>query len=114
MLAALKTLQEMPCAGRRVAVLGDMAELGVQSEPAHTEVGMYVAELGINRLFAVGKMAGVTASAARKAGLADVTEFAEVLPAAEAVKNYLKTGDVVLLKASRSTRLERLTEMLKS
>jgi UDP-N-acetylmuramoyl-tripeptide--D-alanyl-D-alanine ligase len=114
MLAALKTLQEMPCAGRRVAVLGDMAELGAQSEPAHAEVGKYVAELGINRLFAIGKMAGVTATAARKAGLSDVIEFSEVMTAAEAVKNYLKSGDVVLLKASRSTRLERLTEMLKS
>jgi UDP-N-acetylmuramoyl-tripeptide--D-alanyl-D-alanine ligase len=114
MLAALNTLQEMPCVGRRVAVLGDMAELGAHSKAAHEEVGRRVAELGIHRLFAVGRMAGVLAKSARAAGLAEVSEFAEVPLAAEAVKNFLKAGDVVLLKASRSTRLERLTEMLKS
>ncbi|EEF60432.1 UDP-N-acetylmuramoyl-tripeptide--D-alanyl-D-alanine ligase [Pedosphaera parvula] len=114
MLAALNTLQEMPCVGRRVAVLGDMAELGAHSEAAHEEVGRRVAELGLNRLFAVGKMAGAMAKSARDAGLAEASEFDDVPAAAAAVKNFLKAGDVVLLKASRSTRLERLFEMLKS
>ena len=57
MLAALQTLHDLPCAGRRVAVLGDMAELGAHSVAAHIEVGRRAAELGVNRLFAVGKMA---------------------------------------------------------
>jgi len=61
MLAALQTLQEFPCAGRRVAVLGDMAELGAHSEAAHEEVGRRAAELGVGQLFAVGKMAPVMA-----------------------------------------------------
>jgi len=46
MLAALETLRDLPCPGRRVAILGDMAELGEQSGPAHTEVGRYVALWG--------------------------------------------------------------------
>jgi len=65
MLAALETLRELPCKGRRVAVLGDMAELGAQSEAAHEEVGRRAGELGIGQLFAVGKMAPLLARGAR-------------------------------------------------
>jgi len=85
MLAALRTLQELPCKGRRLAVLGDMAELGQHSEAAHEEVGRCAAELGVGQLFAVGKMASVMARGARGAGLARVLEFAEVEAAALAV-----------------------------
>jgi UDP-N-acetylmuramoyl-tripeptide--D-alanyl-D-alanine ligase len=64
-VAALETLCDLPLQGRRVAVLGDMAELGAHSEAAHAEVGRRAAELGIGQLFAVGKMAPVMAAAAR-------------------------------------------------
>jgi UDP-N-acetylmuramoyl-tripeptide--D-alanyl-D-alanine ligase len=113
MVAALQTLQELPCKGRRVAVLGDMAEQGAHSEAAHEEVGRQVAELGIGQLFAIGKMAPVMAGAAREAGMNRVMEFADVDTAAAAVKSFLKNGDVMLLKASRSMRLERVAELLK-
>jgi UDP-N-acetylmuramoyl-tripeptide--D-alanyl-D-alanine ligase len=113
MLAALQTLQDFPCKGRRVAVLGDMAELGVHTKAAHEEVGRRAAELGIEQLFAVGAMAGVMARAARDAGLNRVLEFADVDTAAIAIKSFVKNGDVLLLKASRSTRLERISESLR-
>jgi UDP-N-acetylmuramoyl-tripeptide--D-alanyl-D-alanine ligase len=113
-LAALETLRDLPLQGRRVAVLGDMNELGAHSAAAHAEVGRRAAELGIGQLFAVGKMAGVTAAAAREAGLTRVIEFADVDAAVKAVKSFLKAGDVVLLKASRTLRLERIAETLKS
>jgi len=114
MLAALQTLHDLPCAGRRVAVLGDMAELGAHSIAAHVEVGRRAAELGVNRLFAVGKMAGHLAGAARAAGLSAVTEIAEIAGAGETVRRELLPGDVVLLKASRSTRLERVGEVIRN
>ncbi|HUA66908.1 MAG TPA: UDP-N-acetylmuramoyl-tripeptide--D-alanyl-D-alanine ligase [Candidatus Saccharimonadales bacterium] len=113
-IAALETLCDLPLQGRRVAVLGDMAELGAQSEAAHAEIGRRAAELGIGQLFTVGKMAPVIAAAARGAGLNRVIEFADVEAATNAVKNFLKTGDVVLLKASRASRLERIAETLRS
>jgi UDP-N-acetylmuramoyl-tripeptide--D-alanyl-D-alanine ligase len=113
-VAALETLCDLPLQGRRVAVLGDMAELGAHSEAAHAEIGRRAAELGIGQLFAIGKMAPVIAAAARGAGLSRVLEFADVEAARNAVKNFLKTGDVVLLKASRASRLERIAETLKS
>jgi UDP-N-acetylmuramoyl-tripeptide--D-alanyl-D-alanine ligase len=113
-IAALETLCDLPLQGRRVAVLGDMNELGAHSEAAHAEVGRRAAELGIGQLFAVGTMAPITAQAARKAGLSRVIEFADVAAAAAAVKSFLKAGDVVLLKASRAVRLERIAETLKT
>jgi UDP-N-acetylmuramoyl-tripeptide--D-alanyl-D-alanine ligase len=114
MLAALQTLHDMPCEGRRVAVLGDMAELGQQTVPAHAEAGRRAAELHIDHLLAVGKMAHTTAESAREAGLRQVAEFPEVQSAGETLKKFLKAGDLVLLKASRAMRIERIGEMLKA
>jgi UDP-N-acetylmuramoyl-tripeptide--D-alanyl-D-alanine ligase len=113
MVMALRTLQEFPCKGRKVAVLGDMAELGRHSEAAHEEIGRHAAELGIDQLFALGKMAPVVARGARLGGLHRVLEFADVEAAAMALKSFLKTGDCLLLKASRATHLERITEHLR-
>ncbi|HEY3761169.1 MAG TPA: UDP-N-acetylmuramoyl-tripeptide--D-alanyl-D-alanine ligase [Verrucomicrobiae bacterium] len=114
MLAALETLCDLPLQGRRVAVLGEMNELGAQSEAAHAEIGRRAAELEIGQLFAVGRMAPVMAKAARAAGLMRVMEFENVETARSAVKNFLKPGDVVLIKASRASRLERIVETLKA
>jgi UDP-N-acetylmuramoyl-tripeptide--D-alanyl-D-alanine ligase len=110
--AALLTLKELPCQGRRVAVLGDMAELGEHSEAAHEEVGRTAAEEGVEQLFAVGTMAPIVGRAARAAGLNRVMEFPDVNSAVGAVKGFVRSGDVMLLKASRSSRLERLGELL--
>lgn len=113
MLAALQTLRDMPCAGRRVAVLGDMAELGPHSLAAHEEIGRRAAQLDVHTLFAVGKMAARLAGAARAAGMSHVFEFVEAAAAAEAVRSYVAVGDAVLIKASRVTRLERVAESLR-
>ncbi|MBI4660929.1 MAG: UDP-N-acetylmuramoyl-tripeptide--D-alanyl-D-alanine ligase [Verrucomicrobia bacterium] len=114
MRAALQTLHEFPCRGRRVAVLGDMAELGRHCSEAHAEVGRHAAELGISHLFAVGKMSAIMADSARAAGLEATRAFSTVEDAAAALRDFLRPGDVVLLKASRATRLERLTEILRT
>ena len=114
MRAALETLCDLPLQGRRVAVLGDMAELGAHTEAAHIEIGKFAAKLKIGQLFTVGKNSAATAAAARDGGLTRVIEFADVEAAVRAVKNFLKPGDVVLLKASRSSRLERIAETLKA
>ncbi len=114
MLAALLVLQELPCKGRRVAVLGDMAELGAHSESAHAEVGRRAAEMGVEQLIAVGPMARIIAQAAREAGLSRVIELENAESAASSIKSFLKVGDTVLLKASRSSRLERIANALKA
>lgn len=112
-LAALQTLHDLPCGGRRIAVLGDMAELGVHTAAAHREVARGAAELGVERLIAVGRWAQETVEAARSAGLQDVIEFPDVPTAARSIKRLVQPRDLVLLKASRSVGLERIGEALR-
>jgi UDP-N-acetylmuramoyl-tripeptide--D-alanyl-D-alanine ligase len=112
-IAALQTLASLPCRGRRIAVLGAMAELGSHALPAHEEVGRATGELGIDCLFAVGEYSSVTADAARRTGLAQVVEFPDVASASAGLPDRIRPGDVVLLKASRSTGLEKVVEMLR-
>jgi UDP-N-acetylmuramoyl-tripeptide--D-alanyl-D-alanine ligase len=113
MLAALQTLHDLPCAGRRVAVLGDMAELGPHTAEAHHEIGRRTAELGVDRLVAVGRYAHETAQAAEAGGL-EAEEFPDVASAASAIRRFVQPGDLVLLKASRSTGLEKVGEALRT
>ena len=113
MLAALETLADLPCAGKRVAVLGDMAELGEHTAAAHEEIGRRAAELKIDRVVAVGKFARRTADAAAEGGL-EAKIFSDVTAAASELPKLVKTGDLILLKASRSTGLERLGEALRN
>jgi UDP-N-acetylmuramoyl-tripeptide--D-alanyl-D-alanine ligase len=114
MLAALQTLRELPCAGRRVAVLGDMAEQGDCSRAAHFEVGRRAASSRLDQLFAIGRQGCEIAAAARDRGFKSVVEIDEVERAAQAVKEFARPGDLVLVKASRSMRLERITEALRA
>src|SRR2546422_7976991 len=108
MCAAIETLRELPCAGRRVAVLGDMAELGADADRAHAELGRTSAEMGVDHLVAVGKRAAIVADAARAADLQSAIAFANLDEAARAVRALVGPGDMVLLKGSRAAGLERL------
>ncbi len=110
-LAALQTLSELPCTGRRVAVLGDMAELGEHTTEAHREVGAAAHRLGIDLLVCIGHSAGHTADGA--SGLSQVLAFSDVEQAVLALRPLIQPGDCVLAKASRSSRLERLFEALR-
>jgi UDP-N-acetylmuramoyl-tripeptide--D-alanyl-D-alanine ligase len=114
MVAALQTLCELPCAGRRVAVLGDMAELGESSRAAHAEIGQRAAEFRLDQLFTVGRQAGEIATAARRGGLQTVVEIPEVETAVRIVREFARPGDMVLIKASRAMRLERIAEALRT
>lgn len=114
MLASLETFVRLPCSGRRVAVLGEMAELGAHAEAAHAEVGRRAAELGVEQLFAVGPWAAVMGAAARAAGLMRVLELTHPESVAGALRQFLRAGDVVLIKASRRMRLEQVVDGLRA
>jgi UDP-N-acetylmuramyl pentapeptide synthase len=103
MTAALTDLAGRP--GRRVAILGDMAELGPDEARFHREVGELAAALGIDLLIAVGERA---AGYAEGAGDLPAVRFATVEEAVEGAAAHLQPGDVVLLKGSRSMALERV------
>jgi UDP-N-acetylmuramoyl-tripeptide--D-alanyl-D-alanine ligase len=114
MLVALQTLADLPCNGRRVAVLGDMTELGTHTAKAHEDVGRRAAELKIDLLVGVGKFAQSTVDSAAGAGLRNVITFPDVKAVCADVKSLFRPGDLVLLKASRATALERVGEALRN
>ena len=108
--AALRTLAELETDGQRIAVLGQMAELGVESSRGHREVGETAASLGIDRLIALGEGGREMAEAARAAGLSasDVAATAEEV--ADSLGELTRPGDIVLVKGSRAARTERVLE----
>jgi len=112
MIAALDLLASLP--GRRVAVLGEMLELGETSDAAHRQVGGHVAR-SANLLVAVGPMAALYAKGARSAGMAAaaIVETADRDAALVALERRLRPGDVVLLKASRGAELDLLVDELR-
>lgn len=108
--SALRTLKE--ARGRKVAVLGDMLELGAASDSEHAGVGKMAAELGVDVLVAIGSSSETTAEGARRAGLKDVFSFGSKRNALELLKRILHEGDTVLVKGSRGAALEEVVEGL--
>ena len=102
MRAALATLAGWPGAQRRIAVLGDMRELGDTAARLHEEVG---AEVRGAELWVVGEHAGDYAAGARRAGV-EARRFPDKAAVAAALRETLSPGTVVLLKASRGAALE--------
>ena len=96
-------------APRRVAVLGDMLELGSEEADAHLELGAYAASR-CDRLLTVGPRAVAIGVAARAAGLAEVSTHTDSADAAETLLAELRSSDTVLVKASHAIQLERLVE----
>jgi UDP-N-acetylmuramoyl-tripeptide--D-alanyl-D-alanine ligase len=112
MRAALETLASLP-GSRRIAVLGDMLELGPEEESLHREAGRAAAR-SAGLLVAVGERARWIAEGAVEAGLpaSAVIPAASAEEAAEILAERLTSGDVVLLKASRGIGLDRTVEAL--
>jgi UDP-N-acetylmuramoyl-tripeptide--D-alanyl-D-alanine ligase len=111
MKAALRTLVELDADGRRIAVLGQMSELGEESERGHREVGEAAAAFGIDELIAVGPTSAEIARSARKAGLKKSISVAAAEDAAELLGKTASPGDLILVKGSRSARMERVLEV---
>jgi UDP-N-acetylmuramoyl-tripeptide--D-alanyl-D-alanine ligase len=105
-LAALRTLREVAGSGRAIAVLGDMLELGSESEEAHRQVG--TAGGGLQGLIALGDRAPDVAMAARAAGLLTATACRSPEAALAELATMVREGDTVLFKGSRAMRMERL------
>ena len=104
-------------AARRIAVLGEMLELGERSASLHEEVGRAAAAAGIDLLLAVGGAPALAlAEAAVASGMprASVRYFATSDDAADAAVALVKTGDLVLVKGSRGVKTDRVVERLKA
>jgi UDP-N-acetylmuramoyl-tripeptide--D-alanyl-D-alanine ligase len=112
--AALRTLSQMPAAGRRIAVLGRMGELGQESERGHKQVGTIAAQEGIDCIIGVGNEAKWITEAAWKGGVAKALHSDAIEDAIKTLREYAKAGDIVLVKGSRSSRMERIVEGLQA
>jgi UDP-N-acetylmuramoyl-tripeptide--D-alanyl-D-alanine ligase len=113
---ALDVLVQTPAA-RRIAVLGEMLELGDHAVPLHEEIGRVVARQGVDLLFTVGGVAAAAlAAAAVAAGMpaANVHVFAGSEGAAEAAVERIEAGDLVLVKGSRGVKTDRVVERIKA
>lgn len=109
--AGLNTLCKV-ANGRKIAVLGDMLELGNYTETAHRTVGEYAAECRIDELYTFGKSSEYIADSAKKCGLKNAFSFTDKSEITKALLNDLKKGDTVLFKASRGMKLEEIFEEL--
>ena len=97
---------------RKVAVVGDMKELGPGSEQFHRAVGSYFAQAGTDRLIAVGDLARFMAEGARDAGLEQADYFPTLDAAKNALSRELRAGVTILVKASRSMAFEKIVDFL--
>ncbi|KAG0505707.1 MAG: UDP-N-acetylmuramoyl-tripeptide--D-alanyl-D-alanine ligase [Candidatus Udaeobacter sp.] len=114
MKAALRTLVELDTEGKRIAVLGEMRELGAESERGHREVGEAAATLGVDQFITIGDAAELIAEGARTAGLDKVSSARSTAEAAKLLGEIAEPGDLVLIKGSRAARTEEVIEQFGS
>jgi UDP-N-acetylmuramoyl-tripeptide--D-alanyl-D-alanine ligase len=116
MAAALRTARSMAGPGRSIAVLGHMAELGGMGPQEHERIGELVARLGIDELVVVGENARMIAVGAEREGVEPhrIHTVMRAEEAAEVVRLIAAPGDLVVVKASRVERLERVVAALRA
>ena len=105
MVAALSTLRALPGSGRRIAVLGRMGELGSHEVEGYRRTGL-AAGGNVDILITVGAESAAMADAAREAGLGRIHEVEDTASASLMLVNLARPGDIVLVKGSRSARME--------
>jgi len=109
---AVKTLSEFPTGHFRIAVLGDMLELGNITEIEHKKIGKLVAEVGIDKLVAVGERARFIIEGALKQGMPSdyCFHFDNSDEAKKFVQELIQEGDVILIKGSQGARMEKIVK----
>ena len=110
MKASLDVLKDAD--GRRVAILGDMGELGENEVALHEEVGVHAAECGIDVCICVGPLSSHIAAKARSSENLTVIEEPTRESLLSNLSSYVKTGDTILVKASHFMKFEEVVEKL--
>jgi UDP-N-acetylmuramoyl-tripeptide--D-alanyl-D-alanine ligase len=114
MKAALQLLAQWSPARERIAVLGDMLELGSETVRMHRDVGEFLAAQGLSRLIVCGTLGRELGEGARQGGMAgsQIDEVVDAAAAADRLKKIVRQGDVVLVKASRGMKMEQVVQVL--
>lgn len=110
MVAALRTLAQIPTGGSRIAILGRMGELGWASEQSHRRVGAAAAAEHIHCVVSVGDDAALISEAARAGGVPRAFHVGSNEEATALLASLVTTGDAVLVKGSRAARMETIIE----
>lgn len=110
MAAAIATLAEI-AGGRKVAVLGDMLELGSIAEEAHRHVGELLVQHKVDIVITVGELAGNIAAAAHDGGVKTVVACENHAQAKEKLQKLLVSNDTILIKGSRGMKMENIVEI---
>ena len=108
---ALQTIGNMKV-GRRIAVLGDMLELGAQTDALHLEMGSLVPEMNFDMLFTVGEKAKLYVKGAKSKGMKSAYHFASVEELINRLTETVAEGDVLLIKGSRGMHMEQVVEAM--
>ncbi len=111
--SALSTLKELRCSGSKIAVLGDMMELGKYSADEHRNIGKEVSAV-VDQLVTVGPRSRIMADEAERAGLSpgSIHSFDNSEEAIGYLPAIVKNGDLVLVKGSQSVRMEKIVKVL--
>ena len=114
MRMAIKLLQNFDTAKstRKIAVLGDMLELGDFSENLHKKIGNYIFDSHIDYLFTFGNYSEYISKQAKSLGMKNSEHFDKKNKIAEKLKNILSNNDVLLLKGSRGMKMEEILKLL--
>lgn len=112
MQSAVEVISKISCDGKRIAVFGDMLELGDDSNKMHTEVGEMVAKSDIDILICCGKEGKYICEGARAVGHKHSEYFADKAELTAALKSIIKVDDAIIFKASRGIRLEKVIDKI--
>ncbi|MEA3453339.1 MAG: cyanophycin synthetase, partial [Candidatus Caldatribacteriota bacterium] len=112
--SALETLAEVALKKRKIAILGDMLELGEKADFYHREIGKEVAKLSIDILITVGPGGKIIAQSSKEEGMAEERVFSfeknEKINLSKKLLSLTKAGDFILLKGSREMKMEEILE----
>lgn len=111
MRAAIQTVSEI-YDGKKIAVLGDMLELGEISEKVHYEIGSELAENNFDTLITLGELGKFIAKGAKDAGLKNIFTTSTHEKAAEKILEIIQEGDTILFKASHGMHMEKIIELI--
>jgi UDP-N-acetylmuramoyl-tripeptide--D-alanyl-D-alanine ligase len=111
----LDTLKLVAGFRRKVIVLGDMLELGIESKKYHRQVGKRVANSNVDFIFTVGPEAWNAGDEAAKTGFPEsrIDHFNNSQGASQFLRRFLQPGDLILIKGSRGVKMELITESLR-
>lgn len=112
MKSAIDTLVNSPSDGRKVAILGDILELGEESKKQHGEIGKYVSKFEIDLLITVGNDARFIYQEGKKNKFSDVYHYADRDKLKTELKNLILDNDLILVKGSRGSKMEEFIEFI--